>query len=370
MYSRAHELRDGSASEGSASEGSAGGTTCHDVDGDGHGEGCAAGNDCDETDATAWQSITGYRDDDGDGVSVAKQLCTAGRLPGGYTESAAAVGDCNDSDKLVFPGNPERCSDGLDSDCDASTECPIVCGIDTFTYAKSCAGAAVFAGAKPAVYWPMDAVSGTAPESFVADSSGAGLNGTVLGGFSLRSDGAVVGSAGAFNGADAALVNQDFAGSVAFTIAAWASPASLQASDTRVIVDIRTGPEGFTGQGILMTPAGHFALFSEDGTSTGGRFTEGTSSVCLGKWHHVVASYGDKVARVYVNGVLETEASLDYTPAYGSSPLTVGRMTYNLSRYFDGRIDEVAIWKAALSNDEVKQLFNDGMCRRSFLAAP
>lgn len=87
---------------------------CIDLDGDGYGVGeDCLGTDCDDDDASAHETLTGYPDGDEDGVysSVAEQLCVAA-LPTGY--SATAGDDCDDEDPAVW----ESLTGYLDADED------------------------------------------------------------------------------------------------------------------------------------------------------------------------------------------------------------------------------------------------------------
>lgn len=65
------------------------------------------------TSVTVEELKTFYRDYDGDGFgnTITIKAC---RLPSGY---ALVQGDCNNSNRKVYPGAPELC-DGLDNDCD------------------------------------------------------------------------------------------------------------------------------------------------------------------------------------------------------------------------------------------------------------
>ena len=68
-----------------------------DLDGDGH----VVGDDCDDNDATKYQMLSGFVDNDGDGYGIgnAVQICTGDSLPIGY---ASVGGDCNDNDAAKY----------------------------------------------------------------------------------------------------------------------------------------------------------------------------------------------------------------------------------------------------------------------------
>ena len=99
-------------------------TDCDDADGavnPAAAELCdGADNDCDgsvdEDDAS--DASTWYADGDGDGYGDAGTTTTACDMPSGFT---ADTSDCDDANNTVFPGAAELC-DGLDNDCDGSTD--------------------------------------------------------------------------------------------------------------------------------------------------------------------------------------------------------------------------------------------------------
>ena len=75
--------------------------------------------DCVDTDALQKPGQTWWKDADGDGVSdgISKTQCTRPVEHYVSSELTATSGDCDDTDPLNFPGNPEVC-DFQDNDCD------------------------------------------------------------------------------------------------------------------------------------------------------------------------------------------------------------------------------------------------------------
>ncbi len=79
------------------------GPGCVDGDGDGRGEGCRAGPDCDDGLPEVWRVQTGFRDADGDGATAgAEPLCVGDALPDGYREAPSVEADCDDRDPAVW----------------------------------------------------------------------------------------------------------------------------------------------------------------------------------------------------------------------------------------------------------------------------
>lgn len=90
-------------------------------------DGVATPDDCDDDDPSTYAWVTGYLDDDQDGVAaddVPIALCTDGSLPTGYTDTPAH--DCDDGDPLIFPGGVEVCDGVHDDNCDGNVDegCP------------------------------------------------------------------------------------------------------------------------------------------------------------------------------------------------------------------------------------------------------
>jgi len=93
-------------------------------------------------------------------------------------------------------------------------------------------------------------------------------------------------------------------------------------------------------------------------------WVEAPSAIPLNEWSHLAISFDGTVKRLYVNGVQvaiqERMGALDYdrTPV----PITIGSdwTTNNSSERFIGRIDEVALYRRALSSDEVFALADAG----------
>jgi hypothetical protein len=85
----------------------------------------ANGNDCNDGNASVWQNLTAYEDDDGDGYGASSFLvCSGASLPSGYLSQG---GDCNDQDQWMYPGSPVFGFYGdaqgmLDYNCDGQLE--------------------------------------------------------------------------------------------------------------------------------------------------------------------------------------------------------------------------------------------------------
>jgi hypothetical protein len=90
-----------------------------------------------------------------------------------------------------------------------------------------------------------------------------------------------------------------------------------------------------------------------------------SSTYAINNWHHVVLTIGsDRDGVLYVNG----SPALTFSGAYNSGSLDMfsiavdydnsGGSAGNPAQYFDGKIDEVAVWNVALNAADVTSLYN------------
>lgn len=87
-----------------------------------------------------------------------------------------------------------------------------------------------------------------------------------------------------------------------------------------------------------------------------------------GQWHHITAVREGLTLRIYIDGVLDREET-------GAGPLdnlnagnvtVFGRDELFEDRFFEGEMDEVAIWSRALSTSEVVSLYKRGALRLKY----
>ena len=86
--------------------------------------------------------------------------------------------------------------------------------------------------------------------------------------------------------------------------------------------------------------------------------------VDLGTWQMQTVTYDQSgtMMKLYVDGVLIGNNNSDTLKANGDRPLRIGagRTNTTAAYFFNGKIDEVAIWSSELSSDEIVQLYNSG----------
>ncbi len=81
----------------------------------------------------------------------------------------------------------------------------------------------------------------------------------------------------------------------------------------------------------------------------------------VGQWYHLAGRCEPRSVSIFVNGVKMGAANASAPIRPSPSPLTIGRGAYDTERRFDGVIDEVAVFDRALSDEEIKVLFQMGL---------
>jgi len=199
------------------------------------------------------------------------------------------------------------------------------------------------------------------------DESGNGNNG-INNGATLTADrNNIFGKAYNFDGLSAymKLENSD---SIVFqngiTFSAWIMPTGYKNSS--IIDRMTTTGSSFRistrdNSGNAITPRKIWAQ--------GGNYVDGTikansiSNIQLNVWQFVVGSYGiDDTIRIYINGILENKVYLQGHVLNQYTPIFIGRgSTTNTYELFSGSIDDIGIWKRAITQLEVTKLYNSSV---------
>jgi tetratricopeptide (TPR) repeat protein len=87
---------------------------------------------------------------------------------------------------------------------------------------------------------------------------------------------------------------------------------------------------------------------------------EGNMNVDDGRWHHATGVYDGSKVYLYVDGILDKSLGALGTIETNSYNVYIGENAEQKGRYFDGLIDDVAIFDHALSENDVKQLYDKG----------
>ncbi|RYD69638.1 MAG: LamG domain-containing protein, partial [Verrucomicrobiaceae bacterium] len=207
--------------------------------------------------------------------------------------------------------------------------------------------------------WHLDEATGTTALGSIKDNSGNGLNGTPVGGVTMGRFGKVSSSA-QMNGSTGYIdIGTPIASSNDMTISAWIFVNAYPASRADLISN-----EDLTAVGF------NLALYSDAGFTTGyfnGAYTEinnNGSVVPLGVWTHLLSVRNSLTGKIYLykNGILVNQGAAGTSVSSSSRSVYFGNSP-RVSRFFNGLMDEVAIWSRALDPKEILQLYRRGANR-------
>jgi len=228
-----------------------------------------------------------------------------------------------------------------------------------YTFAIQGTGVSITNGL--AGYWKCDESN----ETLAGDSSGNNNNGTLFNGpvwvtgrfgnglsFDGRNDYVDVG--------DPASGVLDFDASQSFSYGAWINPGVLDATGRRFISK-RNGT-GSSNVGFDLGVNAAQGLLAEMADGTTERTTSSLSiPLTVNQWSHamVVVDRAAGQMRVYLDGVEKANLSLTGLGSLASATaLNLGRATGDSTRSFLGVLDEVRIYRRALSAGEIQALVN------------
>lgn len=190
----------------------------------------------------------------------------------------------------------------------------------------------------------------------------AGFNGSDAPGFTTGQ----VNGAISFSGRDQSL-STAAAGNptAALTVMAWINPVDLTRRD----------------RGILAKKDAFILEIESDGARlsftmiNGGSYREFEPTVAANQipensWSQVTATFDGTITVLYINGQpIDSEVSGFIGPANSNEPYYIAwtsHTAFGTNRYFNGAIDEVALFDRALSAPEIAQLYNESLAGQSY----
>ncbi len=133
-----------------------------------------------------------------------------------------------------------------------------------------------------------------------------------------------------------------------FTISAWVKLTENENFDNSILgTTVKSYQEGihFT----IRENKPYFGFYAND--------VEGSVVLEYGVWYHILARYNklNGEQAIYVNGKLDSK-SLGHPPYQGKEDIIIGNASFGWKAFFNGDLDEVAIWDRPLGDQEIFNL--------------
>jgi|LSQX01.2.fsa_nt_gb hypothetical protein len=84
-------------------------------------------------------------------------------------------------------------------------------------------------------------------------------------------------------------------------------------------------------------------------------FVESVSTIIANNWYHVACTYDGNSMKLYINGILEASRPKTGEIQYKNASLKFGHAVKN--QFLTGKLDEMRIYSKALTEKEIKQLY-------------
>lgn len=204
----------------------------------------------------------------------------------------------------------------------------------------------------PGGYWRLGESSGNA-----ADSSGNGNTATAIGGLTYSVAGALAsdpdtavtfnGTTGYFSAADAASIDPGDT----FTLEAWVKKAADG-------VWMTIASKG-TGAFFLGINSSNQLDFAKQGTNP--HVAVSVPTITGTGWHHVAATKSGGTVHLYIDGADVPFTLNNATMVTNASALEIGRDAAGAGTYWNGSLDEVAVYPTALSAATILDHYNKGV---------
>src|SRR5581483_3642120 len=193
----------------------------------------------------------------------------------------------------------------------------------------------------PVGYWRLGESS---TSSNAADASGNASDGNYNGGVSLNEAGAITddpdtaatfdGSSGYVEVPNASALNP----TKSFTLEAWVNTSSK--GGTVIAKPFTVGDKQSYSLGIDSSGDAYATVVTTSNTYTA---TSTAKPVSDGQWHQLDATWASSVLKIYVDGTAASKSTAG-TLQYSSLPLEIGRWDGTKGDYFNGTLDEVAVF--------------------------
>ncbi len=143
------------------------------------------------------------------------------------------------------------------------------------------------------------------------------------------------------------------------TIAFWMRKDAEHADWTRLV---GKGAGEQRNYGVWEEPGGGKRILWQIYKQGGGALMsfESGRTVEVGKWHHVACVRRGNTGIIYIDGRKDTQAACDGPPALSDAPVTAGNGGGAGHGTFKGALDDVRIYRKALTDEEILLMFEAG----------
>ncbi len=141
------------------------------------------------------------------------------------------------------------------------------------------------------------------------------------------------------------------------TLSVWVKKIGSGTGSTPAVYSSSKSSSNNGGFLITLHPTSSRFQFYVDTTGSGGWVSiQNNVGIVTNQWYHIVSTWDGSNIKMYVDGVLQTNTASVSQIVYSIDiSATIGKYA---TSYFNGSIDEVAIWDTALTSTQVSEIYN------------
>ena len=141
------------------------------------------------------------------------------------------------------------------------------------------------------------------------------------------------------------------------TLSVWVKKIGSGTGSTPAVYSSSKSSSNNGGFLITLHPTSSRFQFYVDTTGSGGWvFIQNNINIVANQWYHIVSTWDGSNIKMYVDGVLQTNTASVSQIVYSIDiSATIGKYA---TSYFNGSIDEVAVWNTALTSTQVSEIYN------------
>ena len=142
-----------------------------------------------------------------------------------------------------------------------------------------------------------------------------------------------------------------------YTISVW---ALKNGTGTGTFPTIISNQKNSSGQGgwAINENSNKWRAYIDTTGSGGWVYAESNATITTSQWYHLVAHWDGSTITLYVDGVAQTTTASAATIGYGTITQNATIGSYTSANYFNGKIDEIAIFNYALDSDQILEIYN------------
>jgi len=141
------------------------------------------------------------------------------------------------------------------------------------------------------------------------------------------------------------------------TLSVWVKKIGSGTGSTPAVYSSSKSSSNNGGFLITLHPTSSRFQFYVDTTGSGGWVSiQNNVGIVTNQWYHIVSTWDGSNIKMYVDGVLQTNTASVSQIVYSIDiSATIGKYA---TSYFNGSIDEVAVWNTALTSTQVSEIYN------------